>query len=104
LSEGIELPFPESAVSLDPIRRAFHWFGNQAAAVYASVLAPHDELGAFEHAQMLRDGREGHFVRGGKVADGSLAAREAREDAAASRVGKRGERRIERGRMVNHMV
>lgn len=71
----------------------------------AAVFSPFDELGAFEHAQMLRDGGKRHFIRGGEIADSGFPLREAREDTAARGVGKRGKSVIERRRLiVNHMV
>ena len=83
-------------VFLNPIRRAFHWLGGKATAMDASVFSPFDELGAFEHAQMLRDGGKRHFIGAARSLMDGFPLREAREDAAARRVGKRGKSGIER--------
>jgi hypothetical protein len=56
--------------------------------MHAPILVALNQSRVFEHAQMLRDGRESHVVRRGQIADGSLAERELREDAAARGVGK----------------
>lgn len=56
--------------------------------MHAPIFVALDESRLREHAQMLRHGRKRHFVRRGKVADGSLAKSELREDAAARGVGE----------------
>jgi hypothetical protein len=105
LSQRIELPFPELPVFLNPLRRVFHRPGDQSAAMHPSIFPPLNELRALEHAQVFRYGRQRHFVRRGKIADGRFSLREPRQDAAACGVGKRGKRAIERRRLiVNHMV
>ncbi len=68
-----------------------------------------EQAGGFEDAQVLGDGRERDVEGSGKFADGSFAAGQPRENGAACGVGKRPERRIERGvvangGIVNHMV
>ena len=95
LLESVELPLPELAVVSDPFGCALHRLGSQPAAMHASVLVAHDQAGAFEDAQMLRDGRKRHVVRRGQIADGSLAKSELRQDAAACGVGKRAEGSVE---------
>jgi hypothetical protein len=63
----------------------------------------------FENAQVLGDGRQRDVEGRGKFADGSFAAGQPREDGPPCGIGKRPERRIERGvvaggGIVNHMV
>lgn len=91
-------------VSFNPFRSAFHRLGDQPAAVDSSVFTPLNQLGALKDTQVFRDGGKRHVVRGGEIADGRFALREAREDAAARGVGKRGKSVIERRLIVNHMV
>jgi hypothetical protein len=105
LSQRIELPFPELPVFLNPLRCVFHRLGDQPAAVHASVFPPLDQPGTLKDSQVFRHGRERHFVRRGKIADGCFALREPSQDVAAGGIGKRGKRAIERLRLiVNHMV
>jgi hypothetical protein len=93
--ECVELPFPELTIAFDPLSRVLHRLRHQAAAVHATIPVPPDEARAFEHAQMLRYGGERHFVRRCKLADGSFAERQPREDAAAGGVGERRESGVE---------
>jgi hypothetical protein len=72
--------------------------------MHTPILPPLHEPGALEDSQVFRHGRERHFVRRGKIADGCFALREPREDAAAGGIGKCGKRAIERLLIVNHMV
>jgi hypothetical protein len=65
--------------------------------MHAPVFVPHDQSRFFEHAQMLRNGGQGHVVRRGELADRRFAKSELREDAATGRVGKRSEGGVERG-------
>jgi hypothetical protein len=51
--KGIELVFPELAVTLDPLGRYLHGFGDEAAAVDTSILSPRDQLGALEHTEVF---------------------------------------------------
>lgn len=54
---------------------------------------------------MPRDRRRGDLERGRKVSDGSLATGETLQDAAADRVGQRGEDGVEgAGFILNHQV
>jgi hypothetical protein len=88
LLESVELPLPELAVVSDPFGCALHRLGSESASVHASVLVAHDQAGAFEDAQMFRDGGKGHVVRRGEIADGRFTESELREDAAARGVGE----------------
>jgi hypothetical protein len=63
----------------------------------ASIFSPLNQLRALKHAQVFRHSGKGHFIWRGEIADGRFALREAREDAAARGVGKRGESAIQGG-------
>ena len=56
-----------------------------------AVLAFGDQPGPSEHLEMLRDGRQGHGVRGGEIADARLALGKPGEHGAPRRVGERRE-------------
>ena len=64
-----------------------------------------EKSGGFENAQMLGDGRQGDFGRGGQLADGGFALGETSKDGAAGGIGEGPEGGVERrGGIVNHMV
>ena len=101
----IKLLFPELPVTLDPFGRILHGFGDQAAAVDSSLLAPRDKLRPLEHSQVLGHPGEGDVVGRGQVTDGGLALRQARQDAASGGVRKRGEGGVEmQFGILNHVV
>ena len=103
--QGIELLLPELPIMFDPFGRILHGPGRQAAAMDSSILAPRDELCPLEHSQVLGHSGEGDIVGRGQIADGGFALGQARQDATAGSVGKRGEGGIQaRGRILNHMV
>jgi hypothetical protein len=104
LSQRVELSFPELPVFFNPFRSAFYRLADQPAAVDASVFTPLNQLGAFEHTQVFRDGGKRHVIRGGEIADGRFASCEPRQDAAARGIGKRRKGVIECQLIVNHMV
>src|SRR5262245_41660425 len=51
--------------------------------------APCDEAGAVQHAQVLRDGSEGHWDMAGEFLHAALAAGQQLEGAAPVRIGER---------------
>ena len=68
-----------------------------------------EQAGGFEDAQVLGDGRERDVEGSREFGDGSFAVGQPRENSAPCGIGKRPERRIERGvvagdGIVNHMV
>jgi hypothetical protein len=68
-----------------------------------------EQAGGFEDAQVLRNGRERDVEGSREFGDGGFAAGQTRENGAPCGIGKRPERRIERGvvtggGIVNHMV
>jgi hypothetical protein len=79
-----------------------HGLGRQAAAVDPAFLAPREQSGLFEDAQVPGDRGSRDVERLGEVADGRFGLRQAREDRAAGRVGEGAERPVESGRIVNH--
>jgi hypothetical protein len=103
--KGIELLFPELSVTLYPFGRILHGFGDEAATVDSSLLTPRDQLGSFEYAQVLRDGRERDVVGRRQIADGGFSLRQPRQDAAPGGIGKRREGGVQVGLdILNHMV
>jgi hypothetical protein len=77
--------------------------------VDAAVDFTPEQARGFEDAQMLGDGGERDVEGSGKFGDGSFAAGQPLENSAPCGIGKRPERRIERGvvaggGIVNHMV
>ena len=80
---------------LDPLGRIPHWLGHKPAAIDSSHLAPSDEVCPFEHAQVLGDPREGDVEGRTQVADGGLAVRQTRQDAAPGSVGERGKNAVQ---------
>jgi hypothetical protein len=91
------LQFPELPVFLNPLRRAFHRLGKQAAAIHSSIFSARNEFRALKHTQMFRYGRKGHFVGRSEIANRGFALREPCQDAATSGVGKRCKSVIKRG-------
>jgi hypothetical protein len=71
--------------------------------VDAPVALTDEKTGVFEHAHMLRDRRQGHLERFGKLADRPLTSGELRQHRPPRGIGKRGERRVERV-IVNQVV
>jgi len=99
------LLFPELTVRLDPFSRALHGVGGQSTAMNSPFLAPCDKLGPFEHPQVLGNARKRDVEGRGQVAHGGFALRQARQNAAPGRVGKRAEGRVEMGvEILNHVV
>ena len=61
-----------------------------------------EKTGVFEHAHVLRDRRQRHLERFGKLADRAFTAGELREHRAARGIGERRECRVQG--IVNHWV
>jgi hypothetical protein len=90
---------------LDPLERAPHGRGCEPHAPHAALTLDGGEARALEHAHVLRHRGQRHVEARGELADRPFAGGEARENLAPGGVGERGERRVERVRvMVNHMV
>jgi len=71
----------------------------------AAVFRACDQTGLFEHTQMLRNRRQGHGKRGGKVAHRGVARRQALKHSPPGRMGERCKDFIECVRCIfNHMV
>jgi len=88
----------------DPRERVAHGRGLERRAPHTPFLLDRGQPRVLQHAHVLGDCWERHREARCKLADGSLAGREAREDVAARGVGQGGEGAIERLRTVNHMV
>ena len=73
--------------------------------VNAPVPAPREQAGILEYREVLRDGGQRHGEGPRELADrGVRRLRQAREDRPPRRIGEGGERRVEGGGTVNHMV
>jgi hypothetical protein len=73
--------------------------------VDAALFAPREQAGVLEHGEVLRDRGQRHGEGPRELAHGGLGrAGEPRQNRAPRRVGQGRERRVESGRMVNHMV
>lgn len=88
--------FPENSVSLDPCRSVLHGLGSQPAVVYAAVFFAREQSRAFEHAQVLGDGRQRNMKRLGQLGHRRSPLGQPRENGAASGVGERGKGRVQR--------
>jgi hypothetical protein len=102
--ESVEALFPEGAMMCDPVGGGVQWPRIETAAVNSSLPAALHEPGLFQDFQVLRDRGQRHVERLREIRDARLAEREPREDGATRRVGKGGERPVERAQIVNHIV
>src|SRR5580704_1159291 len=110
--EALEVPGPNTAVSLKPCGGLRERLGLKPARAALRVAAVRNEAGALEHLEVLGDGRLGHPEGLGQFQDRSFARSKARENGPASGVGKSGEGGIEAigwihyitCRLCNHMV
>jgi hypothetical protein len=103
------LRFPEDPVGFNPGSGVLHRSWSEAAAVDAAGDFAPEQASGFENAQVLGDRGQRDVEGRGKLGDGGFAAGQARENGAPRGIGKRPERRIERGivpggGIVNHMV
>lgn len=96
---------PETAIPRDPRVGRAHRPHHEAAAAHPPILAPDDEPGALQDAEVAGDGGERHPEGPRQRADRRLAGGEPGEDGAPDGIGERGEGRVEGGRAtINHMV
>jgi hypothetical protein len=100
----VELEFPKRAIAFDPFQRGSHWRRGESRSSCAAVATDGCEAGAFEDADVFRDGRERHVEPRGELADRLVARGQTGKDLAPRWVGQRGEGRVELRGMVNHMV
>jgi hypothetical protein len=92
-----------AAVDVDPVRGGLEAFGRELDFVNTTDLGAADEAGAFEDAQVARDGGGGDGERLGQPRNGGTSVAQALDDPSANGIGERGEDGIERG-IVNHLV
>ena len=76
--ESIEGLFPEAAVVFEPVRDRPEWPRREAAGPPLRFAAARDQIGAFQHLQVLRNRR---LIEGSRVADRRPAGA-SRQDAA----------------------
>lgn len=91
--EAVKALFPEDAVVFQPVHGLLHRLGLDAAGAPLGVASAADELGAFQHLQVLGDGGKAHAERGGQVVHRNLPlSSEARKDGPPGRIGQGGKR------------
>ena len=98
LEQGVEpfvIPFPDPTVALDPIGRLGQRPRLQAPRPALRLAAAGNQPGALQDLEVLRDGGLAHVERLRQLGDGRLAAREARQDTPARRVGECRERGVQ---------
>ena len=103
--QAVEARVPEFFVALQPIHSSFQRTALELTTHHSAGLAPYDEPGIFQNAQMLDESRQRHRKRLRKFADRSFAVLEPGEHGPARGIGEGAENRVERaGRIVNHKV
>src|SRR5215469_12873618 len=95
LVEAIEAALPVVPVALGPFHNLAQRARLEPARARLCEAAAADESGALEHLQVFGDCRLAHRERPCQFHHTGLALGEPRQDGAASRVGERGERRVE---------
>ncbi len=103
-AEAIELRVPEHFVMAQPGERAGGRPLPQRATHHPPRLAPRDESGLLQDAEVLDEAGQRHPMRHRQLADGALAVAQLRKDGAPSRIGERAEDGVQRQLIVNHMV
>jgi len=99
--EALEVGLEGSAVAFEPALGAGEGAAFGAAEMGAADDAAADELGAFEDADVLRGGGEGHLEGGGELAEVLLAVGgELAEDGAAGGVGESVKDAVEFGGLI----
>lgn len=105
VGQRVEIGLPEALVVFEVFRGALERAGHQAADDLPAAAGSRDQSGTLEHVQMARDGGPGDCKRLSQPADRGDAGAKRVEQAAASRVGQRGEDVVERaGGIINHHV
>lgn len=91
--KAVKALFPEDAIVFQPVHGFLHRLGLDAAGTPLGVASATDELGTFQHLQVLGDGGQAHTERGGQIVHGDLPlSGEAREDGPPGGVGQGGKR------------
>src|ERR1700690_1791266 len=89
--QTIEALIPEAPVAIDPVGDLFERHGPKAAGPSLRLTAARNQPGAFEHFEVLGDGRRADDEGLGEFLDRGLALGEARHDGSPSGVGEGGE-------------
>src|SRR5262245_50415733 len=100
----VEACLPVLAVLLDPCRLFLQCASAELAGPHAPDLLRGDESRLLQNTDVLLHAREGHVELHGKVRDRSVCAPELLQNAASGGVRERGERGIEAGLILNHVV
>jgi len=93
--ESIEARFPDVAIALRPLRNFFQRAGVNPARPPLRLSSSRNQAGAFEHAEVLRDGWHAHVERLGQLCDRAFPGGKTREDRSARRIGEGCERRAQ---------
>src|SRR3989304_5654502 len=93
VGQPVEAVSPQDAVACEPAECDAQRSGINLAAAHAPLGFDLEQARILEHAQVSRDGGEGHLVRLSQIADGGIAGGAARAAPPPGRVGQgRGER------------
>src|SRR5262245_39148574 len=87
--EAIESFVPKATVAFEPVVDLLEGAWLDAARPPLRLAAPHDEVGALQHLEMLGDGRQAHVEWLGELGDRGLTECEPRQDGAPRRIGER---------------
>ena len=80
---------------LEPMDGVFERLWFEPARAPLRTASARDQMGAFEHLQMFRDGGTSHIERSRQVFDGSLTVSEFGKNRSAGRIRQCGERGAE---------
>jgi hypothetical protein len=85
-AEAVETLVPELLVTIEPIHRSSQRLALKAATHDAAGLAPLDQPGILEDAEVLHESGQRHRERIGEFADGALPAAQSCEHCAPRRI------------------
>src|SRR5947207_8205078 len=74
LGQPAKAVLPKDAVAREPTKRRAQWGDVKLAAVHATFGLDLQQARVLEHAKVLRDRGEAHFVRLGEFTDGRVPA------------------------------
>jgi hypothetical protein len=95
---------PEHTVAIDPLGNGPQGAAIEGTSVDASFSSAVDQAGLLENAEVLGNRWPRHVEGSGKLADGGVAGRKARENGPSGWVRQRGEGQIKPRVIGNHKV
>src|SRR5690348_8660266 len=102
--QSVETRAPHLAVLLDPGGLFFQPAPPELAGAYPPHLLRGHQPRLLQHADVLLHAREGHLESLGKIGDRGIRIPELIQHATPRDIGERGERRVEAGLILNHLV